>query len=149
MMNRWELDTEAREAYDANHPMWDTACEAQPPTRHYEIYGPFSHIYDSEDGDADSETESSIDLPPEAHVEAIYGRRTYTTLPVVFAANGRNIFSLSSSIVYQRQVWGIGLPVVGVRVSSDSSVVSICLSWLDTNSSSEAGLVGLLSLWSI
>lgn len=141
VVNRWELDTEARMAYDVNHPLWDTPCEMQPPNRHYEIYGPFSHIYDSEGDGTTSETESSIDLSIEAHVEAASGRRTRATLPIVFAADRDNIFSLSSSVLYQRRVWGIELPVVGVCVSSDSSVVRLCLSWLDANMLNEAGLV--------
>lgn len=146
VVNRWELDTEARDAYDANHPLWDTADrEAQPVNRRYEIYGPFFHIYEGDD--LESATESSIDLPLEGHVEVVSGPRTRATLPIVFAADWDNILLLSSSVLYQRQVWGIDLPVVGVCVDSDSPIVRLCFSWLasDTNSSNKAELVSHLS----
>jgi len=76
-------------------------------------------------------TRCSIDLPFDAHVLPSNGRRFCAILPLLCVTDEANINSLLSSVLYQRRVWGIVDPVVGMVFSKSSTVGQVVLGWLD------------------
>jgi hypothetical protein len=83
----------------------------------------------------------SIDLPFDAHMLPGHGRRFYAVLPLLCVADEENIASLLSSVLYQRHVWGIDEPVVGVAFSRTGTVGQVVLGWLDPESTVDFNLV--------
>ena len=84
---------------------------------------------------------SSINVPFEAHVLPGHGRRFSAVLPIICVADEDNIISLLSSVLYQRHVWEIDEPVVGVVFSPTGTVGQVILGWLDLESYDEENLV--------
>lgn len=77
-------------------------------------------------------TTLSIDVPFEAHLLPGRGRRLCAVLPIICVANPDTIVSLITSILYQRFVWGIDQPVVGLSFSETGTVGRVFLGWLDS-----------------
>ncbi|KAG1741780.1 uncharacterized protein EDB91DRAFT_1279845 [Suillus paluster] len=72
----------------------------------------------SADSDSCNGSLDSLDLPLQAHMLPGRGRCLSAVVPVLLVADARNIVPLLSSALYQRHVWGILQPVVGLCCSS-------------------------------
>lgn len=59
------------------------------------------------------------------------GRRFFAVLPVVCVTDKENIPSLLTSVLYQRRVWGIDEPVLGIVFSKTGTVDRSYFGWLD------------------
>ncbi|KAG2358643.1 hypothetical protein BDR07DRAFT_1379277 [Suillus spraguei] len=92
----------------------------------------YSMDSDSCDGSVDS-----LDLPLQAYMLPGRGRRLSAVVPVLLVADSRNIVSLLCSALYQRHVWGIRQPVVGLCCSSSGTIATAIFGWLDSNRSEE------------
>ena len=94
-------------------------------------------------GQSSSETSStpSIDVPFDAHMLPGRGRRFCAILPLLCVADEENITFLLSSVLYQRRVWGIDEPVVGIVFSKTGTVGRVVLGWLDLESTDVYDLV--------
>jgi hypothetical protein len=90
---------------------------------------------------ADVSITRSIDVPFDAHVLPGQGRRFYAVLPLLCVADEENIAFLLSSVLYQRRVWGIDEPVVGVVFSRTGTIGRVVLGWLDTECTIDYNLV--------
>ncbi|OBZ71472.1 hypothetical protein A0H81_08667 [Grifola frondosa] len=77
---------------------------------------------------------SSIHIPFDTHILPGTGRRYSAMLPLICIADSDNIGMAISSILYQRRVWGIDEPVVGVSLSRTGTVARVLLGWLDLES---------------
>ncbi|KIJ61469.1 hypothetical protein HYDPIDRAFT_42675 [Hydnomerulius pinastri MD-312] len=73
---------------------------------------------------------SSIHVPVDAHVIPGQGRRGCVVLPVICVADSDNIMSLLGSVLYQRRLWGIDEPVVGIECSKYGTMARVFLGWL-------------------
>ncbi|KAG1814313.1 uncharacterized protein BJ212DRAFT_364751 [Suillus subaureus] len=88
--------------------------------------------FDSCDGSVDS-----LDLPLQAHMLLGRGRRLSAVVPVLLVADSHNIVPLLCSALYQRHVWGISQPVVGLCCSSTGTIATAIFGWLDSDQSEE------------
>lgn len=77
----------------------------------------------------------------EAHILISNTIGAMAVLPVLPVADAQNIVPLISSVLYQRRVWGINLPVVGLCLSRYDTVARIYVGWLDPEVLTDAGLV--------
>ncbi|KAH7918445.1 hypothetical protein BV22DRAFT_1041778 [Leucogyrophana mollusca] len=101
-----------------------------------------SHVVDppppsnaSSHGDTDDDSASSadsIDLPFQAHILPGRGRRFCAVLPMLLVADSDTIVPLVRSTLYQRRVWGIREPVVGIEVLNGGTAVKVVFGWLDS-----------------
>ncbi|OJA11657.1 hypothetical protein AZE42_08379 [Rhizopogon vesiculosus] len=91
--------------------------------------------YDSCDGSVDSL--DGLDLPLQAHMLPGRGKWHYAVLPVLLVANSRNIVPLLCSTLYQRRVWGLREPVVGLCCSNTGTTATAIFGWLDPDQSDE------------
>ncbi|KAK0462012.1 uncharacterized protein EV420DRAFT_140955 [Desarmillaria tabescens] len=96
---------------------------------------PKVHCFSSSPSRASST--SSLDMPFHAHVLPGRGRRTNAVLPIICIADRENIVPLIASVAYQRRVWGIEEPLVGVILAKDGFSAQIVLGW--TNPPSDTG----------
>ncbi|KAK0221438.1 hypothetical protein IW262DRAFT_1373817 [Armillaria fumosa] len=74
---------------------------------------------------------SSLDVSFHVHVLPGRGRRVNAVLPVICIADKENIVPLVASVAYQRRVWGIEDPVVGVILAKDGFSAQVVLGWTD------------------
>jgi hypothetical protein len=95
--------------------------------------------YDSCDGSVDSL--DGLDLPLQAHMLPGRGKWHYAVLPVLLVANSRNIVPLLCSTLYQRRVWGLREPVVGLCCSNTGTTATAIFGWLDPDQSDEGCMV--------
>ncbi|KAG1741781.1 uncharacterized protein EDB91DRAFT_314168 [Suillus paluster] len=65
------------------------------------------------------------------------GRCLSAVVPVLLVADARNTIPLLSSALYQRYVWGICQPVVGLCCSSTGTIATAIFGWLDPDQSEE------------
>ncbi|KAG1855961.1 hypothetical protein F4604DRAFT_1932104 [Suillus subluteus] len=79
----------------------------------------------------------SFDLPLQAHMLPGRGRRISAVVPVLLVTDSRNIVPLLCSALYQRHVWGIRQPVVGLCCSSTGTIATAIFGWLDSDQSEE------------
>jgi hypothetical protein len=86
-------------------------------------------------------TVPSIDVPFEAHILPGRGRRFCAVLPVICVADSDNIISLLTSVLYQRRVWSIDQPAIGIVISKTGVVARVFLGWLDPESYDRSNLV--------
>ena len=86
-------------------------------------------------------TVPSIDVPFEAHILSGRGRRFCAVLPVICVADSDNIVSLLTSVLYQRRVWSIDQPAIGIVFSKTGVVARVFLGWLDPESNDRSNLV--------
>jgi hypothetical protein len=63
---------------------------------------------------------------------------------VVCAADEDEIESLVTSVVCQRYVWNIAIPVVGVLLSMTGTTASIVVGWSEVDTSTPEGPVSIL-----
>lgn len=61
-----------------------------------------------------------LDIPLDGHVLPGRGHRTHCFLPVLCVADDHNINALVTAVTYQRFVWGIPLPTVGICLYTHS-----------------------------
>ncbi|KZP03876.1 hypothetical protein FIBSPDRAFT_448767 [Athelia psychrophila] len=101
----------------------------------------------SEDGSARSAVSSrlSLDVPFAAHMLPGRGRRLRAVLPVICIADESNIYPLLTSALYQRRVWNIDEPVIGLVISRTGTAGQVYLAWLDAQSEEADGLFAPLS----
>ncbi|KAG2354130.1 hypothetical protein BDR07DRAFT_1238791, partial [Suillus spraguei] len=92
------------------------------------------HSADSDSSDGFIE---SLDLPLQAHMLSGRGRRLSAVVPVLLVADSHNIVPLMCSTLYQRRVWGIRQPVVGLCCSSTGMIATAIFGWLDPDQSEE------------
>ncbi|KAG2358483.1 hypothetical protein BDR07DRAFT_1362015 [Suillus spraguei] len=92
------------------------------------------HSADSDSSDGSIE---SLDLPLQAHMLSGRGRRLSAVVPVLLVADSHNIVPLICSTLYQRRVWGIRQPVVGLCCSSTGTIATAIFGWLDPDQSEE------------
>ncbi|KAG2361293.1 hypothetical protein BDR07DRAFT_1359144 [Suillus spraguei] len=90
------------------------------------------HSADSDSSDGSIE---SLDLPLQAHMLSGRGRRLSAVVPVLLVADSHNIVPLLCSTLYQRRVWGIRQPVVGLCCSSTGTIATAIFGWLDPDQS--------------
>ncbi|TFY81689.1 hypothetical protein EWM64_g2320 [Hericium alpestre] len=85
-------------------------------------------------GRVPQEKESLLDLP--LYTQILTGQRVWPNVyfPVICVADSSNIVAHIASVAYQRRVWGIELPVVGLEVSPVGSGVRVHIGWLDSSS---------------
>ncbi|KAG2079289.1 hypothetical protein BDR04DRAFT_1086513 [Suillus decipiens] len=91
----------------------------------------------SADSDSSDGSVESLDLPLQAHMLPGRGRRLSAVVPVLLVADSHNIVPLICSTLYQRRVWGIHQPVVGLCCSSTSTIATAIFGWLDPDQSEE------------
>ena len=85
-----------------------------------------------------SNSGKSMDLPFDAHLLRGCGRHFYAVLPVICVANPDNIIPLLASVLYQRRVWGIGEPAVGIVCSDTGTLCQVVIGWLDPEDSGDS-----------
>ncbi|KAG1723266.1 hypothetical protein EDB19DRAFT_2029127 [Suillus lakei] len=100
----------------------------------------YSADSDSCDGSVDS-----LDLPLQAHMLPGRGRCLSAVVPVLLVADSHNIVPLLCSTLYQRRVWGIHQPVVGLCCSSTGTTATAIFGWLDSDRSQEGRMARLRS----
>jgi len=96
---------------------------------------------DMEQTSSKASTVSSVDVPFDAHVLPGRGRRLCAILPLLCVTDEANMTSLLSSVLYQRYVWGIVDPVVGIVFSKVGTVGQVLFGWLDIDSTNDFNLV--------
>ncbi|RDB29891.1 hypothetical protein Hypma_014044 [Hypsizygus marmoreus] len=91
-------------------------------------------VESGESGESDgTSSERSLDMPLSAHLLPGRGRRLWCAIPVFAVAKSDGISPLLSSILYQRFVWGIDLPAVGITISESGDIARVILAWLDSD----------------
>jgi len=71
----------------------------------------------------------TLDIPFDAHCLPGRGKHVDCNLPVIGVADEDQIQALMTSIVCQRHVLGISLPVVGISLSKYSTTASVVIGW--------------------
>ena len=82
----------------------------------------------SESSPSDSPFEI-LQVPLDGHVTLGSGKRVDCYLPVISAANEDTIEGLVTSVVCQRFVWNIPLPVIGISLSRSGSTAQLVIGW--------------------
>lgn len=95
----------------------------------------------SESSTTTRSTSPSINLPFDAHMLPGSGKRYCAVLPVICVADSDNIIPLLTSVLYQRRVWGIAEPAVGMLFAESGTIGRVILGWLDSDSSDALDLV--------
>ena len=90
----------------------------------------YSADSDSCDGSVDSL--DGLDLPLQAHMMLGRGKWNHVVLPVLLVADAHNIVPLLCSTLYQRLVWGIREPVVGLCCSNAGTTATAMFGWLES-----------------
>ncbi|KAG2129723.1 uncharacterized protein EDB93DRAFT_1234411 [Suillus bovinus] len=85
----------------------------------------------------DDDSVDSLDLPLQAHMLPGRGRCLSVVIPVLLVADSSNIVPLLCSALYQRRVWGIRQPVVGLCCSSTGTIATTIFGWLDSDQSED------------
>ncbi|KAG2031074.1 hypothetical protein BDR03DRAFT_986662 [Suillus americanus] len=91
----------------------------------------------SADSDSCDSLLDSLDLPLQAHMLPGRGRHLSAVLPVLLVTDSHNIVPLLCSTLYQRHVWGIRHPEVGLCCSRTGTVATAIFAWLDSDQSEE------------
>ncbi|KAF7972508.1 hypothetical protein HWV62_17784 [Athelia sp. TMB] len=94
-----------------------------------------SHVEDFVEGDdstAASNAPSHLDVPFDAHMLPGRGARLCAVLPIICIADESNVCSLLTSTLYQRRVWNIEKPVIGLVISRTGTIAQVYLAWLET-----------------
>jgi hypothetical protein len=91
---------------------------------------------------------ASLDLTFDAYITPGRGKRVDCCLPVVCAADEVDIEALVTSVVCQRFVWNIPIPVVGVSLSKSGTTAAIIIGWSEADTTApEASVSNLLFLF--
>ncbi|KAG2361899.1 hypothetical protein BDR07DRAFT_1091493 [Suillus spraguei] len=97
------------------------------------------------DSDSCNYSVDSLDLPLQAHMLSGRGRHLSAVVPVLLVADSHNIVPLLCSTLYQRRVWGIHQPVVGLCCSGTGTIATTIFGWLDPDQS-ERGHIPIVHL---
>ncbi|KAK0199318.1 hypothetical protein DFS33DRAFT_1268615 [Desarmillaria ectypa] len=87
--------------------------------------------YERTEALTDPTSAQSSYVPLDAHILAHRRHSNSVVLPYLCVTDQEDIFSLMSSVLYQRSTWGISEPVVGVILSKTGFVGRVVLGWLD------------------
>ncbi len=82
----------------------------------------------------------ALDIPLDAHVLPGCGKRLNCLLPVVCVATEHEIEALVTTVVCQRYVLDITLPVVGVPLSTSGTTAKIILGWAEYDRDDAVGI---------
>ncbi|KAG1758461.1 hypothetical protein EDD22DRAFT_783891, partial [Suillus occidentalis] len=88
----------------------------------------------------------SLDLPLQALMLPGRGRCLSAVVQVLLVADPHNIIPLLCSAIYQRHVWGIRHPVVGLCCSRTGTIATAIFGWLESDQSEEGRMVSPNSL---
>ncbi|OAX38629.1 hypothetical protein K503DRAFT_717925 [Rhizopogon vinicolor AM-OR11-026] len=97
----------------------------------------YSADSDSCNGSLTLDSLDGLDLPLQAHILPGRGRWHYAVLPVLLVADSQNIVPLLCTTLYQRRVWGVREPVVGLCCSNTGTTATAIFGWLDSHQSEE------------
>jgi len=86
-----------------------------------------------------------IEVPFDAHVLPGRGKRLNCLLPVVCAASEDEIEDLLTSVLCQRYILKISLPVVGVSLPRFGTTAKIVVGWTEENERDLNAAVSLIS----
>ncbi|OJA12707.1 hypothetical protein AZE42_02878 [Rhizopogon vesiculosus] len=100
----------------------------------------YSADSDSCNGLLTLDSPDGLNLPLQAHMLPGRGRWHYAVLPVLLVADAPNIVPLLCSTLYQRRVWGVREPVVGLCCSNTGTTATAIFGWLDPGQSEEGCL---------
>jgi len=106
-------------------------------------------LMDSSDSDSyhgSVDSLQGLSLPLQAHMLPGRWKWHYAVLPALLVADACNIVPLLCSALYQRRVWGICEPVVGLCCSNTGTVVTAIFGWLDSDQS-DGRMVTLISIY--
>ncbi|KAI0683971.1 hypothetical protein BC835DRAFT_1310776 [Cytidiella melzeri] len=70
-------------------------------------------------------------LPRDCHILAGIGPWPNLVLPVFCVTDPESIIPVLSSVAYQRRIWNIDVPVIGIEVSKYGYVARVHVAWLD------------------
>ncbi|KAH7920531.1 hypothetical protein BV22DRAFT_1097977 [Leucogyrophana mollusca] len=93
-----------------------------------------------EASESSTSSQESLQVPFDAHILPGSGRRFSAVLPVLVIADEVHIAPLMCSVLYQRHVWGIHEPAVGMLYSASGTVLQVVLGWVDWDSCTETQL---------
>jgi len=88
----------------------------------------------------------SLDLPFDAYVTPGRGKRVDCCFPVICAADEADIEALVTSVVCQRYVWNILIPVVGISLSKSATTAVIIIGWSEVDTSNPEASVSEFSV---
>lgn len=132
----------AYDQYLKHHPIYDG--DRYPTVEDdFDIYGPFFYRHEGRDEGSGEAGEPEVTLPACAHLVAGSAKKSAVALPAFVIADADNIETLLASVLYQRHVWGIDMPAVGLCVSKDSTTIRVVLGWLDQDQLDTSRLVSL------
>ncbi|KAG5636472.1 hypothetical protein H0H81_007890 [Sphagnurus paluster] len=96
---------------------------------------PFQDIEDDSSDTSLDDSVCSLDLPLCAYLLKGCGRRLAALVPVLAVGYaGNHIKSLVTSVLYQRYVCGVDLPLVGVEISATKTSGRVVFGWLEVDS---------------
>jgi hypothetical protein len=95
----------------------------------------------SADSDPCDGVVDSLDLPLQALMLPGRGRCLSAVVPVLLVADQHNIIPLLCSALYQRHVWGIRQPVVGLCCSRTGTIATAIFGWLESDQSEDGRMV--------
>ncbi|KAK0213307.1 hypothetical protein DFS33DRAFT_1465270 [Desarmillaria ectypa] len=87
--------------------------------------------YERMEDSTDPTSAQSSYVPLDAHILTHWRHPNSVVLPYLCVTDREDIFSLMSSVLYQRSTWGIPEPVVGIILSKTGFVGRVVLGWLD------------------
>ncbi|KAJ3503041.1 hypothetical protein NLJ89_g8612 [Agrocybe chaxingu] len=90
---------------------------------------------DALDGSSSATSLLDLNIPFDAHILPGQGRRTDCFLPIICIAEEQDIFPLVTSAVYQRHLWGISQPTVGILLSKFGTIANVMLGWISPHNS--------------
>ncbi|OBZ67404.1 hypothetical protein A0H81_12682 [Grifola frondosa] len=118
---------------DAKPRSYYSAIPDRPDPEEFDGSDCWGSYVDDESGSSTAlSSGSSIKVPFDAHVLPGHGRRYFAALPLICVADADNISLVISSVLYQRRVWGINEPVVGIFIPKTGAIAHVLLGWLDS-----------------
>ncbi|OBZ67504.1 hypothetical protein A0H81_12700 [Grifola frondosa] len=118
---------------DAKPRSYYSAIPDRPDPEEFDGSDCWGSYVDDESGSSTAlSSGSSIKVSFDAHVLPGHGRRYFAALPLICVADADNISLVISSVLYQRRVWGINEPVVGIFISKTGAIAHVLLGWLDS-----------------
>jgi len=129
-----------------------SVCSAYPLHRNHSerssnaaagVEGEGASIYsaDSDSRHGSVHSPEGLNLPLNAHMLPGRWKWHFAVLPVLMVADAHNIVPLLCSVLYQRRVWGVCEPVVGLCCSNVGTTATIIFGWLDSNWSEDSFMV--------
>ncbi|EGO03284.1 hypothetical protein SERLA73DRAFT_69183, partial [Serpula lacrymans var. lacrymans S7.3] len=105
-----------------------------------ENYGDNGEITKKRKANTSSSKNHSLKFPIHAHLLPTRGRHLSAVLPIIAVADEYNIIPLMSSMLYQRRVWHIDQPVIGIIFQGTGTVGQVLFGWLDHDSGTSGDL---------